>query len=136
MLQLAHKRDGTMPRKTLPPLTLPMVDGAVELTPEQWQQYISPNLEDFQGELETVGVWQTPVSFKAPAVSATYDNFGITAYTLYGPRSLSGCYPSSYHLEGTVSVKNSKRKAFTSSLMCRLPDGKLLETATIHARIK
>lgn len=125
-----------MTRKTLPPLTLPMVDGAVELTPEQWQHYICPNLEDFRGELETVGVWQTPVSFKAPAVSATFEGSFITGYTLYGPRTLSGCYPAHYHLEGTVSIKNSKRSAFTSSLMCRLPDGKLLETATIHARIK
>lgn len=120
--------------KQLPALTLPMDGGALKLTVEQWQQYISPNLEDQRGELETVGVWQTPVSFKAPAVSAVFGEHGfIQTYTLYGPRTLSGCYPSGYHLEGTVSVRGKKVRGFTSSLLCELPDGTLLETATIHA---
>lgn len=118
----------------LAPLTLPMTGGALKLTVEQWQQYISPNLEDQRGELQTVGVWQTPVSFKAPAISAVFSKHGfVETYTLYGPRTLSGCYPSGYHLEGTVSVKGSKFRGFTSSLLCELPDGTLLETATIHA---
>lgn len=135
MLQLTHNRDGTMAKKTLPPLTLPMDGGALKLTTEQWQQYISPNLEDQRGELETVGMWNVPVAFKAPAVSAVWGEYGAVTYTLYGPRTLSGCYQSGYHLEGTVSIKNQKRKAFTSSLLCELPDGTLLETATIHARM-
>jgi hypothetical protein len=111
-----------------------MTGGALKLTAEQWQQYVSPNLEDQRGELETVGVWSIPVAFKAPAVSAVFGEYGfIETYTLYGPRTLSGCYESGYQLEGTVSVKGKKVRGFTSSLLCELPDGTLLETATIHA---
>lgn len=116
----------------LPPLTAPFDGGALVLTHEQWAQYMSPELEDQRGDLETMGPWQIPVRFTAPAVSITWEKGFIRAYTLYGPRTLSRPQQASYHLEGQVSVGGKKRKAYTSSVMCRLPDGKLLETATIN----
>lgn len=116
----------------LPPLTAPFDGGALVLTHEQWAQYMSPELEDQRGDLETMGPWQIPVRYKAPAVAITWENGFIRSYTLYGFRTLSNIQQSNYHLEGRVSVEGTKRKAYTSSVICRLPDGKLLETATIN----
>jgi hypothetical protein len=124
----------TMP--TLQPLTLPFDGGALPLTPEQWLQYIAPSLEDQRGDLETMGPWQIPVRYKAPAVAITWENGFIRSYTLYGFRTLSNIQQANYHLEGRVSVEGAKRKAYTSSVICRLPDGKLLETATINITSK
>lgn len=118
----------------LQPITLPYKGGALPLTPEQWLQYVSPTLEDQRGDLETVGPWQIPTRYTAPAVSLIWENGFIKSVTLYGPRTLSRPQQASYHLEGQVSVGGKKRSAYTSSVICRLPDGKLLETATINVR--
>lgn len=133
MITTRKKPRASTVSKRLPPLTLPMTGGALKLTVEQWQQYISPNLEDQRGELETVGMWNVPIRYMAPAVSAKFNSLGwVETYTLYGPRTLSGCYESGHQLEGIVTVKGRKARGFTSSLLCELPDGTLLETATIH----
>jgi len=122
-------------RKQKPPVVAEYKDGALALTVEQWQQYISPNLEDCRGVCNTVGVHDTIIGFKAPAVSIRFNEGGfIESYTLYGERQLQGCLPTGYRLEGVVSIGNRKRKAYTSSVVCRLPDGALLESAVIVVR--
>lgn len=118
----------------LQPITLEYDGGALPITPEQWLQYVAPSLEDQHGALETEGPWQLPVRYTAPAVSLTWVNGFIHSVTLYGPRTMSRPQQASYHLEGQVSVGGQKHSAYTSSVMCRLPDGKLLETATINVR--
>jgi hypothetical protein len=123
-------------RKQKPPVVAKYEDGALSLTVGQWQQYISPNLEDCRGICHKVGVHDTIIGFKAPAVSIFYSDSGlIESYTLYGERQLQGCFPTGYRLEGVVSIGNRKRKAYTSSVVCRLPDGTLLESAVIVVRI-
>lgn len=116
----------------LQPLTLQYDEGALPITPDQWLQYIAPVLEDQRGALETVGPWQVPVRYKAPAVAITWENGFIRSYTLCGFRTMSNIQQSNYHLEGRVSVEGVKRKAHTSSVICRLPNGTLLETATVN----
>ncbi len=123
-------------RKQKPPITAHWKENALALTVSQWQQYISPNLEDCRGICDKVGVHDTIIGFKAPAVSICHSEGGlIESYTLYGERQLQGCFPTGYRLEGVVSIGNRKRKAYTSSVVCRLPDGTLLESAVIVVRI-
>lgn len=122
-------------QKRKPPVTAHWKDGALALTTEQWQQYISPNLEDCRGICNKVGIHDTIIGYKAPAVSICYRDSGlIESYTLYGERQLQGCLPTGYRLEGVATVGNRKRKAYTSSVVCRLPDGALLESAVIVVR--
>ena len=122
-------------RKRKPPITAHWKEDALALTVSQWQQYISPNLEDCRGICHKVGVHGTIIGFKAPAVSIFYGDSGlIESYTLYGERQLQGCFPTGYRLEGMCTVSNRKRKAYTSSVVCRLPDGTLLESAVIVVR--
>jgi hypothetical protein len=123
-------------QKRKPPITAHWKENALALTVEQWQQYISPNLEDCRGICDKVGVHGTIIGFKAPAVSIFYSDSGlIESYTLYGERQLQGCFPTGYRLEGMCTVNNRKRKAYTSSVVCRLPDGTLLESAVIVVRV-
>jgi hypothetical protein len=126
----------TMKRR-LPPLTLPVDYGTVNITPQQWCDYISPVLEDQRGELETRGPWSVPVRYSAPAVTVTWASTPYAAMetiTLWGRRTMSDPRESGYVLEGRASLGGAKRTCFTSSQMFRLPDGRLLETATIHCR--
>lgn len=103
------------------------------MTPEQWLEYLAPTLEDQRGDMETFGPWNIPVRFKAPAVSIEWGEHGFAvSHTLHGFRTLSALKESGYQLEGRVSIRGEKRRGFTSSLLCELPDGKLLETAVIH----
>jgi hypothetical protein len=123
-------------QKREPPITAHWKENALALTVGQWQQYISPNLEDCRGICHKVGVHDTIIGFKAPAVSICHSEGGlIESYTLYGERQLQGCFPTGHRLEGVVSIGNRKRKAYTSSVVCRLPDGTLLESAVIVVRI-
>ena len=121
--------------KHLPPLTLPVDGGAVPITPQQWLDYISPELTDQRGELETWGAWHVPIRFSAPAVTVTWGPYStMETVTLYGRRTMHAPRESGYHLEGRASIGGRKLSCFTSSQLFQLPDGTLLETATIHCR--
>jgi hypothetical protein len=124
-------------RTILPPLVLPADAGFVAITEEQWRRYVAPELSDRHGELETRGAWGLSVRFSALAVSAVWGEHGLMrTLTVYGPRTMHNLRESGYHLEGQVSIGGRKYSAFTSSQLFQLPDGRLLETATIHARIR
>lgn len=119
--------------KRLPPLTLPP-DGII--TKDQWRAYVSPTLEDTHGELETYGPWSLPVRYVAPCITYVRGEFSsIKSVTLYGPRTLSKLTQAGYHLEGRLSLLGRTTTGFTSSRLFKLPDGRLLETAVIHARM-
>lgn len=115
------------------PITIPATGGALKVTEEQWKQYLSETLEDSRGNLETFGPWHIPVKFQAPAISIEWgENHWPISYTFYGPRTLRDLKNGGYDLQGRVSISGKKVRGFTSSLLCELPDGKLLETAVIH----
>jgi hypothetical protein len=112
---------------------------AIVLTAKQATEIgIDMSLDEQRGELKTVGLWQIPVSFKALCISATYTKEGFTKFTqkiIYGTRTLTDVKQGGYELEGYVSVNGKKYSAFTSSQLFEV-DGKLIDVAIIHARIK
>lgn len=114
------------------PLTLPAQAGAVTITEAQLTFFSVP-LEDSRGILEHYGPWQIPIRYTALVVSSVWGehNFRETI-TLHGYRTLYNLKESGYCLKGTVSVGGYKRRGFTSSELWKLPDGRLIETATIH----
>lgn len=114
-------------------LTIPAQSGAIQITEDQFREYISPEIMDQRGDLEAYGPWSIPVRYKAPAVSYTWGEYStVKEVTLHGKRTLGDLKQSGYSLEGRVSVNGSKKRGFTSSQMWELPDGRLIETAVIH----
>jgi hypothetical protein len=117
-------------------LKIPVVLTTTKITEDQWKEFISDTIGDISGEMVTVGPWQVPVKFVALAASYTWKNEGygavIESVTLYGKRTLCRVKESDYKLEGIVSIKGVKRRAYTSSIMFELPDGRLYNVATIQ----
>ena len=111
---------------------------AIELTKEQAQSLGIDLTEKVQhGELETVGSWSIPVSFKALACSAKYTRVMYTKCvekTFYGTRTASNLKQGGYELEGRVSIEGKKYTCFTSSQLFEI-EGELYNVAVIHARI-
>lgn len=95
--------------------------------------------DQIRGNYETVGVWNVIKSYEALCISNEYDNSGmfpkIASTEIYGKRKLSNPRQSGYYLEGFVSIKGKKYKAFTSSILIDV-DGKVIDIATINAVIK
>ena len=56
----------------------------------------------------------------------------MTECTIYGDRTLSRVSQSGYEMQGYVSIEGKSRRAFTSSLMFRLPDGTLISCAVLY----
>jgi hypothetical protein len=112
----------------------------IKLTKEQAIQLgIDPNEEEQRGELKTRGPWNIPISYQAVCISAVYNResypIKCLSKTVYGLRKMSNMRESGYSAEGRVSVNGKKYTCFTSSQLFEV-DGKLLNVATIHARIK
>ena len=130
---------GRLPAPIMKSLTLPVNVTTAKITEEQWKEFISDTIGDISGEMVTVGPWQIPVKFVAPAASYTWKNNGycdfIESVTLYGKRTLCRVKESDYKLEGIVSINGVKRRAYTSSIMFELPDGRLYNVATIQVRM-
>jgi hypothetical protein len=109
---------------------------AYGITPEQIEA------GEARGEMSTKGPWNIPISYTALCMSTVYDKnppYGfirIESTTVYGTRTMSNIRQSGYDLEGYVSIKGKKYSAFTSSQLFELPDGKLINVATIHARVR
>lgn len=92
------------------------------------------------GDLKTRGPWGIPVTYSALCMSVVWTPEEKQKFTseresetAYGMRTLSGIHQSGHQLEGRVSVNGKKVRGFTSSQLFELPDGKLVEVATIHA---
>lgn len=101
---------------------------------------------EMRGHLVSVGPWQIARTYTALCMSAVWtpeDKREFSSQreskTVYGMRTLSACRSSGYQLEGRVSVngrngRNGRKvRGFTSSQLFELPDGKLINVATIHA---
>lgn len=93
-----------------------------------------------RGDLKTYGPWQIPVSYRALCMSMVnaYPDFPSITHskTAYGVRTLTNIRQGGYELEGRVSIKGKKYTAFASSQLFELPDGRLIDVATIHARVR
>jgi len=96
-----------------------------------------------RGELKTSGPWQIPVSYKALCQSTIYTPKEKQRYsaeqektTVYGLRTMNNIRQSGYEIEGYVSVNGKKCSCFSSSQLFELENGKLIDVAVIHARIK
>ena len=132
----ARERAAAIKRLSRTPLTLNAPSGAVPITMEQWQAFIGPYYQDQSFDIKTVGPWCIPISCKALAVSYTWSNGFTDTITLHGKRSLQKPRQESYHLAGSVSINGKKVRGFTSSQLFKLPDGRLLDVAVIHACVK
>ena len=115
--------------------------GAIKLTAEQAKTMgLHTGLDEVRGELKTRGPWQITVSYKALCTNTHYvpkEKAKFTAesdaFHVYGTRTMSNVKQSGYSLEGRVSICGKKVRAFTSSQLFQLPDGKLVSVAIIHA---
>lgn len=123
-------------------IVLAYTPGSLKLTQEQADQLFTPDqissADEIRGELKTYGMWQIPVSYKALCTSNNWpeQENGITSsgpVSVFGVRVLSGCRQSGYELEGRVSVDGKRYRGFTSSQLFELPNGRLINVATIHA---
>jgi hypothetical protein len=86
-----------------------------------------------RGIVEHFGPWQMISGYEALATSCDFDEKDDErALTIYGMRKMSHPVQSGHALEGQVSVMGHKYRAFTSSQMFELPDGKLVNVAIIH----
>jgi hypothetical protein len=119
-------------------LTFKNPEVAIKLTKEEAIAYGIDSTQNNMGEIVTRGVWGVASSFKALCISAKFTKEGYTKceeITLYGLRKLSQIKQSGYALEGRVSIRGKKYTAFTSSQLFEV-EGKLIDVAIIHARIK
>lgn len=98
---------------------------------------------EYRGQMTLYGPWQICTAYRALCMSTVYvpkEQQRWTAQTLsetaYGMRTMTECRESGYQLEGRVSVNGKKVRAFTSSQMFELPDGKLVNVATVQACFK
>jgi hypothetical protein len=120
-------------------ITVKNPNSVIKLTDKQAISLgIDVTKEKQDGEMKTQGAWNICTSFKALCVSKTYDR--SKSYTevkeavLYGLRTMSNPRQGGYELEGYVSIKGKKYSSFTSSQLFEV-DGKLIDVATIHARV-
>jgi UDP-N-acetylmuramyl pentapeptide synthase len=114
----------------------------IKLTKEQAEVLgIDLTKDEIEGNLKTCGVWNVPVSYSAICVSG---KLGIPEgrfvetfleKTVYGNRTMTNVRQSGYCLEGYVSIGGKKYSAFTSSELFEV-DGKLINVAVIHARVR
>lgn len=122
----------------LEPLTLPALPGEIPISLEEFTSYIGSPDDDVSGKTVTSGRWGIIAKFSAPCIRLNWKKteYGaiIESVTLYGWRTIGNPKESGYNLEGTVSVKGRKISAYTSSALWRLPDGRLISSATINIR--
>lgn len=121
-------------------MTIPYTAGALKLTAEQAAQLFTPEqiiAGEVRGTSVTRGPWGIIISYSALCTSNEWieQAWGKISgpVTVYGIRTLTPAKESGYALEGKVSVNGRKYRGFTSSQLFELPDGKLINVATIHA---
>lgn len=121
-------------------MILTYTPGAVKLTAEQAKQLFSDTdiaAGEQQGHIETHGPWERPASYTALCTSNEWNREVFPhehgPLHVYGKRTLTRPVQSGYQLEGRVKVNGKSYRGFTSSQLFELPDGKLIDVATIHA---
>ena len=89
--------------------------------------------------MKTFGPWQIVRSIRALAMTSEFMDrpWGgqvFTAYTFHGDKTASKPQESGYAMECWVSIGGKKLSAFTSSVMFKTEDGKLVDVAVLHCR--
>jgi hypothetical protein len=124
------------------PLILQAQPGATPISLEDAIRLFGPEAilaGELRGDSTHRDPWSIITSYKAHAVTATwkpgpagYDY--CDTYTLHGIRTISAPWQSGYNFEGYVSIAGKRRSCFTSSILFKLPDGRYIDVAVIHAR--
>lgn len=84
-------------------------------------------------DVRTAGPWQIPVSVAGLAVTGRFNDLKHeTHVTVWGKRTMTRPKESGYTLEGQVSIAGRKVRAFTSSQLFELEDGRLVNVGTLH----
>jgi hypothetical protein len=96
-----------------------------------------------QGDLKTFGPWQLPISYQAIVISKEYTPEASRRFTaetemalMFGYRKMRNIRQSGYEIEGWLSIGGKRVSGFSASQLLELEDGKLINIATIHARIR
>ena len=93
--------------------------------------------EDVRAEIETRGPWQIVYKVRALAVlDAGADRSHFEPYTnqlqIIGVRTLHGAREAGYCMQGRVKANGRSYRAFTSSILCQAPDGKLCSVTVLY----
>lgn len=89
--------------------------------------------------METVEPWQIVRSIRALAVTAEWaekpwGGRAVTSYTFHGDQTGRQVTQPGTWSECRVSIGGKKLSAFTSSVMFKTEDGKLVDVAVLHCR--
>lgn len=116
-------------------------DYAVGATPisgafAEWVKAEANGTGEIRFNYETRGPWGLVSSLRGMAITHPdgRDQWGHVKgrVIFHGIRTLSGAKESGYQLEGRVSVAGEKHRAFTSSLLVRLPSGELVSLGVLY----
>lgn len=124
------------------PFTLKSEAGAIPITFEQARSFLSED-EISKGEkrfeIESRGPWGICSKISGIATTATWKSGPVhriqDTMTILGRRTMSNPRSMGYDMEGRVSVSGKRWRAFTSSNLFQLPDGKLVDVAILHVCI-
>jgi len=90
-----------------------------------------------RAEVETFGPWQTVSRLRGIVVSVEFDRSAFPArskrFRAWPVRSMARPRPMGYDMEGKISLGGVKVRAFTSSQLFELPDGKLINAFVLFA---
>ena len=120
--------------KNIFPITIPRTGVTSKITMEQAEQiFTKDELEKLEArfDVETVGPWQIVRHVRGICIGGTTWQTNEPCI-VYGRRSLNHFQQMGYEAEGQVSIKGKNVRAFTSSHMFELPDGKLISAAVLH----
>jgi len=79
------------------------------------------------------GPWHICTSLAAIVEHSEYGDFSqVTRARFWPVRRMSAPRENGYAMEGQVSIGGRKIPAFTSSQLFELPDGRLIDVATLH----
>jgi hypothetical protein len=111
-------------------------DGAVWRLPKNdvWNVPDFP-IAEVRFEIETKGPFGEISKVRGLAVSCDFVGQFPTRVEncrVYGIRALLNAHPSGYQMEGKVSLKGKKYRAFTSSVLFEREDGSLCSVAVLH----
>jgi hypothetical protein len=92
-----------------------------------------------RAEAETLGPWQTVSRLRGIVVSVEFDRSAFPTrskrFRAWPMRSMSRPRYMGYDMEGKISLDGVKVRAFTSSQLFELPNGKLINCFTLFACI-
>lgn len=111
--------------------------GAININSNILEQLIGKDGID-KGEkrfdIKTFGPWQLQKSVTGLAVAKNKNQDGVTTseITIFGDRTMSKPEISGHDLYGKVSINGKRYRAFTSSQLFELEDGRLIDVAILY----